>query len=260
MSIAAHTISTPSSVCQLGLSEPTLSSGKSLTYLVPTAQPGNFANQLQVAVPRILIIVLNLVSATCIAGYLVVSVTQGQRFDADIAFMSAGQVHRSEMSKSRHVPGSWYERILRAVAAHGGTASLAQIYDWMLTHGHLRPRDLMLSPNGRPRYHYIVRNYCRELCEMSELERVGRGIYRVVTVELSDAPITRQGGAMPKVSASSLRDIEIALGEYREKLESSHLSADARRCHSQGAIAFVRWLAGDSPCDAGRDRPDGSSP
>ena len=166
--------------------------------------------------------------------------------------MSAGQVHSSDMFTSRHAPGSWYERILRAVSAHSGTASLAQIYDWMLTHGHLRPRDLVLSSNGRPRYHHIVRSYCRELCEMRELERVGRGIYRVTTVELSDAPIIRQDGAMPRVSASSLRDIEIALGMYRAALESSHLSADARRCRSQGAIAFVRWLAGDSPCDTER--------
>ena len=174
--------------------------------------------------------------------------------------MSAGQVHRSETYQSRHAPGSWYERILRAVSANSGTASLAQIYDWMLTHGHLRPRDLMLSPNGRPRYHYIVRSYCRELCEMRELERVGRGIYRVTTVEPSDAPITRQGGAMPRVSASSLRDIEIALGKYRAALESSHLSADARRSRSQGAIAFVRWLAGDPLCDTGQGPPDGSFP
>lgn len=174
--------------------------------------------------------------------------------------MSAGQVHKSEMYQSRHAPGSWYERILRAVSAHSGTASLAQIYDWMLTHGHLRPRDLMLSPNGRPRYHYIVRSYCRGLCEMRELERVGRGIYRVTTVERSDAVPTRQGSATPKVSASSLRDIETALGEYRVALESSHLSADARRSRSQGAIEFVRWLAGDSPCDTKRDRPDGNSP
>ena len=173
--------------------------------------------------------------------------------------MSAGQVHRSETYQSRHAPGSWYERILRAVSANSGTASLAQIYDWMLTHGHLRPRDLMLSPNGRPRYHYIVRSYCRELCEMSELERVGRGIYRVTTVERSDALLAQQGSTMPKVSASSLRDIETALGEYREKLESSHLSADARRCRSQGAIAFVRWLAGGSPCDSGQRPRDGSS-
>ena len=185
---------------------------------------------------------------------------QGQRFGADITFMSAGQVHKSEMYRSRHAPGSWYERILRAVAAHGGMASLVQIYDWMLTHGHLRPRDLVLSSNSRPRYHLIVRSYCRELCETRELERVERGIYRITPVELSDAPITRPGGAVPKVSASSLRDIETALGEYRAALESACLSADARRCRSQGAVAFVRWLAGGSPCDIGRGWPDGSSP
>ena len=80
------------------------------------------------------------------------------------------------------MPGSWYDRVLRAVSDHGGTASLAQMYDWMLTHGHLRPRDRVLSTNGRPRYHHIVRGYCRELCEMGELERVGHGIYRITDI------------------------------------------------------------------------------
>lgn len=98
---------------------------------------------------------------------------KGRFFDAGIESMNAGQVHRSATSEPRHAPGSWYDQILRAVSNHGETASLAQIYDWMLTHGSLRPRDLVLSSNGRPRYHHIVRGYCRELCEMRELDAWG---------------------------------------------------------------------------------------
>ena len=96
--------------------------------------------------------------------------------------MSARPDRCSEMCPPRHTSGSWYDRVLRAVCDHGGTASLAQMYDWMLTHGHLRPRDLVLSTNGRPRYHHIVRGYCRELCDMGELERVGHGIYRITDI------------------------------------------------------------------------------
>lgn len=166
--------------------------------------------------------------------------------------MSAVQTHGSAMPEPRHTPGSWYDRILRAVSDHSGTASLAQIYDWMLTHGNLRPRDLVPSSNGRPRYHHIVRSYCRELCEIRELERVGRGIYRVTTVELPFAQLTRQGSAMQRVSETSLRDVEIALGVYRAALEASHLPPDALRCRYRAAREFVRWLAGGSPYDAGR--------
>ena len=167
---------------------------------------------------RSLITVPNLAGAACIDGYLPVSVMQGQIFYAGIAFMSAGQVHKSEMSKSRHAPGSWYERILRAVSAHSSTTALAQIYDWMPTHGHLRPRALVLSANDRPRYHHIVRGYCRELCEMRELDRVGRGIYRVTTVELSDALVLHlpdEPGALATV-AGNLKDAGV-------NIESVHI-------------------------------------
>ena len=47
----------------------------------------------------------------------------------------------------------------------------------MTEHGRLRPRDLVLSSNGRPRYIYIVRTYIRELVENGELERIRRGVY-----------------------------------------------------------------------------------
>ena len=156
------------------------------------------------------------------------------------------------MRQPRHTPGSWYDRVLRAVSDHGGTASLAQIYDWMLTNGNLRPRDLVLSTNGRPRYHHIVRVYCRQLCEMRELERVRHGVYRATTAELSETQLGRQGNAMPKVSETSLRDIEIALGKYRAALEASQMPPDARRRRYRSASEFVKWLAGGSPFDTGR--------
>lgn len=80
---------------------------------------------------------------------------------------------------SSHAPGSWYDRILRAVSANGGSASLGDIYAWLMQHGNLTPGNLAPSTNGQPRYYHIVRTYCRELWQRGELERVERGVYRL---------------------------------------------------------------------------------
>ena len=50
-------------------------------------------------------------------------------------------------------------RILKTVDCLGGTASLLEIYDWMLEYGQLRPRDLVSSPGELPRYRLLVRTY-----------------------------------------------------------------------------------------------------
>ena len=57
---------------------------------------------------------------------------------------------------------------------------------------------------------------------------------------------------MPRVSETTLRDIEIALGKYRAALEASHLSPDALRYRYRAAHEFVIWLGGGSSCDPGR--------
>ena len=87
------------------------------------------------------------------------------------------RLDRRQPPPYRHAVGSWYTRILESVSDLGGVASLPEIYAWMTEHGRLRPRDLVLSSNGRPRYIYIVRTYIRELVEIGELERIRRGVY-----------------------------------------------------------------------------------
>ena len=69
-------------------------------------------------------------------------------------------------------------RILKTVDCLGGTASLLEIYDWMLEYGQLRPRDLVSSPGELPRYRLLVRTYVHELWERGELLRVRRGVCR----------------------------------------------------------------------------------
>ena len=90
--------------------------------------------------------------------------------------------------RRRHRPGSWYDLILRALAAEGGTASLGAVYNWIEEHGHLKPSHLTPSTNGHPRYRHIVRTYVRELWERGEVERVGRGGYRLPKHDEMDQP------------------------------------------------------------------------
>lgn len=81
---------------------------------------------------------------------------------------------------------NWGMWILLAYSELGGEAGNQEVFKWLEKNADIPAQLLNEESYDRPKYRHTVRGYLSNLCEEGQLERLGRGRYRITERGVSD--------------------------------------------------------------------------